>query len=325
MGFQIGYTRSNTKCAAIPMTAPTTADASSAHLYLLSNFTGSIADIVGTVDDVGPGVGDLKHGSKALIQPGLSCGRCAACVAGDDNLCRRYRILGENAQGGYAEAIVIPRVNVAPYPGELPWVEAAAAILPFLTAWQMVVDKGQVGPGTTVLVQGGGSGVGVAAIQIAKLHGAQVITTVGSDAKIAPARALGADEHFAADAFAASAGRPASIRAGSVSRLPAPATVLKKPAAKPETVALRREGPIPPAEPPATSSVVATEVAPPMYQCDTDRASCWLKGAACNSDPSRTRSLRYRSRGTTLGFSHPAALPSSPCRTTLDRTGHPRC
>ncbi len=152
------------------------------------------ADIVGTVDDVGPGVGDLKHGSKALIQPGLSCGRCAACVAGDDNLCRHYRILGENAQGGYGEYIVVPRINVAPYPANLGWAEASATILTFLTAWQMVVHKARVTPGSTVLVQGGGSGVGVAAIQIARLYGARVITTVGSDAKIAPARALGADE-----------------------------------------------------------------------------------------------------------------------------------
>ncbi|MBK9032591.1 MAG: zinc-binding dehydrogenase [Myxococcales bacterium] len=151
------------------------------------------SDIVGTVDAVGPGVTDVALGTRAVVQPGLSCGLCLACLDGHDNLCRHYRILGENAQGGYAEAIVIPRVNLAPYPGELPWIEAAAAILPFLTAWQMVVRKGQVTPGATVLVQGGGSGVGVAAIQIAKLHGAHVITTVGSDDKVAAARGLGAD------------------------------------------------------------------------------------------------------------------------------------
>lgn len=151
------------------------------------------SDVVGTVDAVGPGVDDVAIGTRVVVQPGLACGLCAACLAGDDNLCRHYRILGENAQGGYAEAICVPRVNLAPYPGDLPWVEAAAVILPFLTAWQMIVRKGQVGPGSTVLVHGGGSGVGSAAIQIAKLHGARVLTTVGSDAKLAPARALGAD------------------------------------------------------------------------------------------------------------------------------------
>lgn len=151
------------------------------------------SDIVGVVEEVGPGVLDVALGSRVVVQPGLSCGTCAACLGGRDNLCRQYRILGENAQGGYAESIVVPRVNLAPYPGELPWAEAAAAILPFLTAWQMVVRKAEVGPGSLVLVHGGGSGVGVAAIQIAKLHGAQVITTVGSDDKIEPARRLGAD------------------------------------------------------------------------------------------------------------------------------------
>ncbi len=152
------------------------------------------ADVVGTVDAVGPGVDDVALGTRTVVQPGLSCGRCAACVGGDDNLCRHYRILGENAQGGYGEYLVVPRINLAPYPANLSWAEAASTILTFLTAWQMVVRKAQVTPGQTVLVQGGGSGVGVAAIQIAKLYGAKVITTVGSDAKLAPARALGADE-----------------------------------------------------------------------------------------------------------------------------------
>jgi NADPH:quinone reductase-like Zn-dependent oxidoreductase len=152
------------------------------------------ADVVGTIDALGPGVGDLDVGARAVVQPGLSCGRCAACIGGDDNLCRHYRILGENAQGGYGEYLVVPRVNIAPYPHNLGWAEASAGILTFLTAWQMVVRKAQVTPGSTVLVHGGGSGVGVAAIQIARLFGARVITTVGSDSKLEPARALGADE-----------------------------------------------------------------------------------------------------------------------------------
>jgi NADPH:quinone reductase-like Zn-dependent oxidoreductase len=152
------------------------------------------ADVVGTVDALGPGVDGVEVGARAVVQPGVSCGRCAACVAGDDNLCRHYHILGESTQGGYGEYLVIPRANLAPYPANLGWTEAASTILTFLTAWQMVVRKAQVTPGSTVLIQGGGSGVGVAAIQIAKLYGARVITTVGSDAKIAPARALGADE-----------------------------------------------------------------------------------------------------------------------------------
>ncbi|MDQ3370550.1 MAG: zinc-binding dehydrogenase [Myxococcota bacterium] len=151
------------------------------------------ADIAGTIDAVGAGV-TAPPGGKVVVQPGLSCGRCAACLGGHDNLCRHYKILGENTQGGYAEYLVVPEVNLAPYPERLDFAEAAASLLPFLTAWQMVVHKARVAPGDTVLVHGAGSGIGVAAIQIAKLHGARVIATAGTDAKLARARTLGADE-----------------------------------------------------------------------------------------------------------------------------------
>ena len=152
------------------------------------------SDVAGTIDATGAGVDDLGVGTRVVVQPGLSCGRCAACLGGHDNLCRHYRILGENAQGGYAEYIVVPRVNIAPYPGDLSFPEAAASLLTFLTAWQMVVHKARVAPGDVVLVQGAGSGVGVAAVQIAKLYGARVIATAGTDEKLERARALGADE-----------------------------------------------------------------------------------------------------------------------------------
>jgi NADPH:quinone reductase-like Zn-dependent oxidoreductase len=150
------------------------------------------SDMVGTVDAVGAGV-DVGVGTKVAIQPGLSCRHCAQCLGGHDNLCRYYRILGEHAQGGYAEYIVVPRVNLAPYPERLDFPQAAASILPFMTAWQMVVHKGRVQPGDVVLVQGAGSGIGVAAIQIAKLHGARVIATAGTDEKLEAAKRLGAD------------------------------------------------------------------------------------------------------------------------------------
>lgn len=150
------------------------------------------SDIAGTIDALGPGAAG-EIGAKVVVQPGLSCGRCAACLGGHDNLCRSYKILGENAQGGYAEYIVVPQVNLAPYPERLSFPEAAASILTFLTAWQMVVHKARVQPADTVLVQGAGSGIGVAAIQIAKLYGARVIATASSEDKLARARALGAD------------------------------------------------------------------------------------------------------------------------------------
>jgi NADPH:quinone reductase-like Zn-dependent oxidoreductase len=150
------------------------------------------ADIVGEIHAVGPGAAG-KLGTKVVVQPGLSCGRCAACLGGHDNLCRYYRILGENAQGGYAEYIVVPERNLAPYPERLEFPQAAAAILPFMTAWQMVVHKARVQPGDVVVVQGAGSGIGVAAIQIAKLFGARVIATASTPDKLARAKALGAD------------------------------------------------------------------------------------------------------------------------------------
>ena len=151
------------------------------------------SDIAGIVDAIGAGV-TVTAGTKVVVQPGLSCGKCGACLGGHDNLCRFYKILGENTQGGYAEYIVVPEVNIAPYPERLDFVHAAASILPFLTAWQMVVHKARVAPGDVVLVQGAGSGIGVAAIQIAKLYGARVIATAGTDAKLERAKALGADE-----------------------------------------------------------------------------------------------------------------------------------
>jgi NADPH:quinone reductase-like Zn-dependent oxidoreductase len=154
-------------------------------------------DIVGELDAVGPGVRTafpLALGDKVVVNPGVSCGVCERCLTGQDNLCRQYMILGEHTNGGYARHVVVPDANLLPYPGELAFAQAAALPLVFLTAWQMVVDKGRVRPGQTVLVQAGGSGVSSAAIQIAKLHGARVLTTVGSDAKAARARALGADE-----------------------------------------------------------------------------------------------------------------------------------
>jgi NADPH:quinone reductase-like Zn-dependent oxidoreductase len=109
-------------------------------------------------------------------------------------LCRRYRILGENTQGGYSRHIVVPDANLLPKPASLSFEDAAALPLCFLTAWNMVVKKGGLQAGQTVLVQAAGSGVSSAAIQIAKMHGARVITTTSTDEKAARAKALGADE-----------------------------------------------------------------------------------------------------------------------------------
>ncbi|MCX8088449.1 MAG: zinc-binding dehydrogenase [Meiothermus ruber] len=151
-------------------------------------------DIAGEVESVGAGVEGIKPGDAVVVNPGVSCGRCQRCLAGQDNLCPEYQILGEHRWGGYAELVTVPLANILPKPAGLSWLEAASLPLTFLTAWQMVVDKLQVRPGEDVLVMAAGSGVSVAAIQIAKLHGARVIATASSDEKLAQARALGADE-----------------------------------------------------------------------------------------------------------------------------------
>ncbi len=152
------------------------------------------SDIVGEVDALGPGARTGKVGQKVVVNPGVSCGVCERCLAGRDNLCRKYGILGEHLSGGYARHAIVPDTNLLPYPGDMPWTQAAAVPLVFLTAWQMVVEKGRVAPGDTVLVHAAGSGVSSAAVQIAKLFGARVIATTGSDSKADRARALGADQ-----------------------------------------------------------------------------------------------------------------------------------
>lgn len=152
------------------------------------------ADISGEVEALGPGAQNATVGDQVVVNPGLSCGACEKCLAGQDVMCRRYRILGENTQGGYSRHIVVPDANLLPKPKSLSFEEAAALPLCFLTAWNMVVKKGGIEPGQTVLVQAAGSGVSSAAIQIAKMFGARVITTTSTDEKAARARALGADE-----------------------------------------------------------------------------------------------------------------------------------
>ena len=152
------------------------------------------ADASGVVDAVGPGVTGFAPGDEVVVNPGLSCGHCERCLAGEDNLCPKYEILGEHRFGAYAEYLVVPEANLLKKPPNLSFEAAAAIPLTFLTAWQMVVDKLQVRPGEDVLVMAAGSGVSVAAIQIAKLFGARIIATAGSEEKLRKAKELGADE-----------------------------------------------------------------------------------------------------------------------------------
>lgn len=151
-------------------------------------------DIAGVVREVGELVTWVKPGEDVMVQPGVSCGHCEACLSGQDNLCREYDIIGYRRDGGYAELVAVPGVNIFPKPAQLSWEEAAALPLVTVTAWHMLVARANVQPGEDVLVHAAGSGVGSVAIQIAKLRGARVITTASSDEKLAKARELGADE-----------------------------------------------------------------------------------------------------------------------------------
>lgn len=151
------------------------------------------SDIAGVVRDVGELVTWVKPGDEVMVHPGVSCGHCEACLSGQDNLCREYDIIGYRRDGGYAELVAVPGVNIIPKPPQLSWEEAAALPLVTVTAWHMLVTRANVQAGEDVLVHAAGSGVGSIAIQIAKLRGARVITTASSDEKLAKARELGAD------------------------------------------------------------------------------------------------------------------------------------
>jgi NADPH:quinone reductase-like Zn-dependent oxidoreductase len=151
------------------------------------------SDGAGMIAELGPLVTGFAAGDRVAVAPGFSCGLCEECLSGRDNLCKDFGILGEHRDGTCAQEIVVPGRNLIPIPPSLSFEEAAAIPLVFLTAWQMVVDKACVRPGETVLVLGAGSGVGSAAIQIARLHGARVIAAAGSAAKLSKAAELGAE------------------------------------------------------------------------------------------------------------------------------------
>ena len=150
------------------------------------------ADVAGEV--VSSPDGELATGRRVMLQPGLSCGRCVACLDGRDNECPSYDVLGYRSDGGYAEYVKVPVQNLIAIPDAIGFVEAAAFPLVFLTAWHMLITRARLRAGEDVPVLGAGSGVGQAAIQIAWRHGARVFATAGTDAKLVKARQLGAYE-----------------------------------------------------------------------------------------------------------------------------------
>ena len=157
----------------------------------LPHISGS--DIAGEVVDAGGGT--VPAGARVMLQPGLRCGRCAPCQAGRDNECAQYDVLGLRSDGGYAELISVPVENLIPIPESIDFITAAAFPLTFVTAWHMLVARAALAPGEIVLVLAGGSGVGQAAIQLARHFGARVFATA-APAKAERTRALGAEHVF---------------------------------------------------------------------------------------------------------------------------------
>jgi NADPH:quinone reductase-like Zn-dependent oxidoreductase len=150
-------------------------------------------EVTGTLAALGPDVKGLTAGQRVMVFPGYACGRCEFCLRGERTVCLRYGYLGAHKDGGYAELVKVPADNIIPLPEGISFEDGAAVPMAMLTSWHALIAQAALRPGETVLVQAAGSGVGSAAIQIAKLLGARVITTVGSDEKMEFARSLGAD------------------------------------------------------------------------------------------------------------------------------------
>jgi NADPH:quinone reductase-like Zn-dependent oxidoreductase len=151
------------------------------------------SDVAGEIVEVGEYVTGFNPGQRVLLAPMHFCNHCAKCTAGLQNQCREFTVRGNGVDGGNCELVAVPAVSVIAIPDNLDFTQAASVALVFLTAWHMLVGRAGIRPGQTVLILGASSGVGIAAIQIAKLFQARVITTAGDENKLERGRALGAD------------------------------------------------------------------------------------------------------------------------------------
>lgn len=151
------------------------------------------SDIAGEIAEVGEYVTGCTVSQRVVVAPMHYCGHCTKCLAGLQNQCREFTVLGNGVDGGDCELIAVPARNVIPIPDSLDFVQASSVPLVFVTAWHMLVGLAGVRPGQTVLILGASSGVGIAAIQIAKMFHCRVITTAGNEEKLEKARSLGAD------------------------------------------------------------------------------------------------------------------------------------
>ncbi|MEO8357077.1 MAG: zinc-binding dehydrogenase [Chloroflexota bacterium] len=151
------------------------------------------ADGAGEVVLLGEGAAGFDIGEHVVINPNLGCGKCEFCLAGRDNLCRDWHLLGETVRGTYAEYAAVPARQLYKLPADFDYHQAAAAALVYQTAWHSLVVRGNLQKDETVLIVGAGGGVNTASVQIAKYIGARVVI-IGSDAqKLEMAKSIGAD------------------------------------------------------------------------------------------------------------------------------------
>ena len=153
------------------------------------------SDVAGDVVGVGSEVTRVSPGDRVVVNPRLTCGQCTYCVRGEEELCVSPKMVGSTTNGGYAEYVKVPAVNVVALPGPLSYEEAASLPTVFMPCWSMLVRRAALKPWEIALVLSASSGVGTAAIQVAKnVIGAKVIATTSTDEKASKATELGADE-----------------------------------------------------------------------------------------------------------------------------------
>ena len=150
-------------------------------------------EIAGRIEQLGSAVTDWKIGDAVAVQSNLFCGECEFCKRGEESVCLRGELLGVSRDGGFAEFVAVPARALVRIPAGLDFNSSAALTLAGSTAMHMLTNRTQVHPGDWVLVMGGASGVGSAAIQIARQLGAHVISTASSEAKSLLAYQLGAE------------------------------------------------------------------------------------------------------------------------------------
>jgi NADPH:quinone reductase-like Zn-dependent oxidoreductase len=150
-------------------------------------------DASGVVSELGAGVTTHKVGDRVLMNPSLSCGKCEFCQRGEVSMCVTYKLVGEHTDGTFCTEIVLPEQNAIAFPDTMSFEDAASLPLVFVTAWRMLITRGRLRAGETVLIHGASAGVGIACIQIAKAAGARVYAAASSDEKLALCRDLGAD------------------------------------------------------------------------------------------------------------------------------------